>query len=155
MTKINRLTRILSEYFLGTETRDFYNRQIEMVDGFIEDEQLREQHLSTLNKVRNTSVRSKYIANAVDIYSGGCLAGYLFTGDKDLLVYGLTGLASSEWFRNTIANTDRSRRRTWELISTMTRLSYNIRERSKRLREDSGEDGIDTSGYDGWYKPGD
>ncbi|MDP3987346.1 MAG: hypothetical protein Q8P81_03935 [Nanoarchaeota archaeon] len=169
MTNKSKLRRALSEYFLGTDTKEFYNRQIGIVGEFVDDKGEGEPLIRYLERDRDSALMNKYTSNVFSFISGGFCVAYFLTGYTELLDYSSGLFGSSESLRNFFAFKDRTRRMNQELLSKEIKSCFEANSRIESLDDigdypdldqypinpsDYNKRGIDISGYDGWYMPG-
>jgi len=154
---IKGLVNKASEYFLGTETRRFYDRQIATVGEFAMYEDCGKQQMKALKGARNTVVvGGKYLPNIGDILSLGAFAGYLATDDPRVLIGSIAGLVGSEVLRFLVGRLDKSDRGLHEMCANLNKTAFravsSVENLTAKVREDNQPKGweSDTSGYDGW-----
>ena len=161
MTDRSKLRRTLSEYFLGTDTREFLENQIHRIKG----SSAYGEYADVLIYLRDDQRKSHYFSNVRGlIISGIFLGGYLFTKDSSNILYGGILLAVSETTRFVGRLTKKGKDRLEERFdisvnNNSKKRLYNESEILDTLEDHDkinpgyDENGIDTSGYDGWYLP--
>ena len=154
---IKELVNKVSEYFLGTETRRFYDRQVATVGEFAMYEDCGKQQMEALRGARDISVIfGKYLPNMGDILSLGAFAGYLASDNPRVLIGSVAGLVGSELLRFLVGRLDKSDRNLYEMSVNLNKTAFravssveNLVEKVKQENQPMDWEN-DTSGYDGW-----